>query len=401
MRRTQTVTAVLEGLQARLTTISVQATGKRKSRSAQVHLRGWKNGEELRKRLEHALAAAGVETGSEVLEARSDDAGVMTLAVAIAVAAHAGRVPEARSEGTVFAGRLGTDSTVQAVPGMVAIARAAVRKELRPAGPIRQTTEVAHGGPIVAVLRERLGELLAGLEDPEGAEELAPPAAPDDDTARTLAMMPFADQEKERLALAAAGHHHVRLAERVIDLVMCLPGLMGPPTEREHEQIATIHSVAGLGAPPDRPLRYPHFTASPRAMTGWNGQRSRAQPQPAEPGEISLAHNGVLAIELAHPWSREAVERVIDAASKGYTTDGMPGRVVIAGIGTAGSETESELENRLEVDASARDEEETNPDPEGWTRKLVRQVRAAQYAQDRRYGEGQRNERCQRAGCRS
>ena len=174
-------------------------------------------------------------------------------------------------------------------------------------------------------------------------------------------------------------------------LVMCLPGLMGPPTEREHEQIATIHSVAGLGAPPDRPLRYPHFTASPRAMTGWNGQRSRAQPQPAEPGEISLAHNGVLAIELAHPWSREAVERVIDAASKGYTTDGMPGRVVIAGIGTAGSETESELENRLEVDASARDEEETNPDPEGWTRKLVRQVRAAQYAQDRRYGEGQRN----------
>ena len=390
-----TVTAVLEGLQARLTTISVRTTGEAKSRPAELQVRGWRSGDESVKRIEQALAGCGIETGPEILEARADDAAAFTadseLAVAIAVAMETGRVSEERTAKTVFAGRVGADGTIEPVRGMVPIAHAAVRKDMRLAGPIRQTTEVAHSGPVTAVLREELGELIDALNDPTAEEVLAPPAGTDQDTAESLARMPFGDQEKERLALAAAGHHHVQLNDSVLDLVMCLPGLMGPPTAREQEQIAIIHSVAGLGVPADRPLRYPHYTTPAARMTGWNGDRPRAPKRPAIPGEISLAHNGVLAIELGHPWAEGAIEHVIEAVKRGYASDGMPSQILIAGIGTECSESAAGLQGVLEIDGRRKKREKTNPDPAGSSARLVQQVREAQAAQDQRYGEGRRN----------
>ena len=393
--KTQVMTAILEGLQATLTTVTVQSTGTPKTRNAEIDLLGWKNGDPSKKRIEQALTAAGVDTGPHRLEARGESGSQLSedneLAVAIAVAAHAGRVPQRVIETTMFAGGLAEDGKLRPAVGMVALARAAVRKEVRLAGPARQSSEAAHGGPVRTVLEDELGKLIPALQDPDAERELAPPTWHGEDVVEALAGEAFGDEQKERVAIAAAGHHHVRLGERTIDLALCLPGLLGPPGEREQEEIATIHSVAGVGVPTRRPLRYPHWTVTGAAMSGSDGRKRLAQAERAQPGEISLAHNGVLVIELGHMWSQDVMDRVVHAAAQGFTKDGLPGHLLIAGIGSPRSEIEAALEQHLDLDASNAETEKSDPNPKAWARKMMRRIRTAQAAQDSRYGERRRN----------
>ena len=112
---------------------------------------------------------------------------------------------------------------------------------------------------------------------------------------------------KRALEIAAAGGHHTLLfgppgAGKTM-LASRLPGIMPPMTNAEALQTASIHSLANRSPQnsfKQRPFRSPHHSASPAALVGGG-----SSPQP---GEISLAHNGVLFLDELPEFQRSVLE---------------------------------------------------------------------------------------------
>ncbi len=95
-----------------------------------------------------------------------------------------------------------------------------------------------------------------------------------------------------------------------------LPGILPPSSESEALESAAIASISGRAIDPHhwrrRPFRAPHHSASPVALAGGGGQ--------PRPGEISLAHNGVLFLDELPEWSRQALEVLRQPLESGTVT---------------------------------------------------------------------------------
>ena len=114
---------------------------------------------------------------------------------------------------------------------------------------------------------------------------------------------------KRAMEIAAAGGHNIIMmgppgAGKSM-LAKCMPGILPDLTFDEALEVTKIHSIAGVldnkvGIVYTRPFRTPHHTTTPIALTG-GGLK-------AKPGEISLAHNGVLFLDELPEYSRKALE---------------------------------------------------------------------------------------------
>ncbi|MBF0095032.1 MAG: YifB family Mg chelatase-like AAA ATPase [Alphaproteobacteria bacterium] len=242
------------------------------------------------------------------------------LPIALGLLAGMGVLPPDEILGYVSLGELGLDGSIAAVAGVLPAAIAANASERGLICPAAQGSEAAWAGDIDILAAP---SLLALINHFKGTQVLSRPTPmPAEDERRMLDLRDIKGQEtaKRALEVAAAGGHNLLMigppGSGKSMLAARLPGILPPLTAQEALEVSMIHSVAGElpggGLIQRRPFRDPHHSASVPALVG-GGMRAR-------PGEVSLAHNGVLFLDELPEFQRNALEALRQPLESGRVT---------------------------------------------------------------------------------
>jgi len=252
------------------------------------------------------------------------DSGRFDLPIALGILAAAGALDAARLERCEFAGELSLAGALRSVRGALALALGARRAASGRALVLpRADAALAARVPGLEVLAaDTLAEVGAALVAGEAAVPLARPAGSTPGAARgpgasplDLAARKGHAAAKRALEVAAAGAHSLLLVgppgTGKSMLAHRLPGLLPPMRDDEALDSAALLGLAGDEAAGfgQRPWRSPHHTASAVALVGGGS--------PPRPGEISLAHGGVLFLDETPEFPRAALEALREPLETG------------------------------------------------------------------------------------
>ncbi|SEM35706.1 magnesium chelatase family protein [Pseudoxanthomonas sp. GM95] len=247
------------------------------------------------------------------------DGGRFDLPIALGILAASGQIDRQALADWEFLGELGLTGELRPVDGVLPAVLAAAANGRRLVVPLANGGEAAlvrDGGACTARTLLEVCAMLSGARAPTPAEAGDTTEAPMPDLCDVRGQL----HARRALEVAAAGGHHLLFVGSPgcgkTLLASRLPGILPLSTEAEALESAAVASVSGRGLDParwrQRPFRSPHHTASAVALVGGG-----AQPRP---GEISLAHNGVLFLDELTEWDRRALEVLREPLESGAVT---------------------------------------------------------------------------------
>lgn len=287
---------------------------------------------ESRERVRAAIMCAGLEYPVARITVNLAPADIkkegpaFDLPIALCLLAASGQIPTESLDGYVFLGQLSLNGDVTGVRGvlpMIISARSLGERKI--IIPQDNAKEIACVDGLEVIAVRTLKETVAHLT---GEKKITPQAqtsyssllekrvySPD------MSQVKGQRSAKRALEIAAAGGHNVLMigppGSGKTLLARCLPGILPDMAFEEALETTRIHSAAGQIAPGDglltrRPFRSPHHTASAAALIG-GGQK-------AKPGEISLAHGGVLFLDELPEYNRAALEAMRQPIEDGFVS---------------------------------------------------------------------------------